>query len=71
MSSFLRIIVVLILKEEGRKLVLKQDSTKLAIVGAISGAASLRASFKILLEPGAFLLGIDWRIALMSEWWTS
>ena len=62
---------MLVRKEEGRKLVLKQDSAKLAIAGAISGAASLRASFGILSGPGAFLLGIDCRIPLISEWWTS
>ena len=37
---------------------LKHDSAKLAIAGAISGAASLRASFGILSGPSAFPLGI-------------
>ena len=58
--------MVLVRKEVGRKLILKQDSAKLAIEGEIRGAASLSASFGILSGPGAFLLGIDLRISSIS-----
>ena len=59
--------MVLVWREVGRKPVLKQDSAKLAIAGAISGAASFSASFGILSGPGAFLFGMDRRIPLISR----
>ena len=63
--------MVLVRKQVGRKPTSKQDSAKLAIEGAIRGAASLSAaslsaSFGILSGPGAFLLGIDLRISSIS-----
>ena len=62
---------MLVLKQDRRKLVLKQASARLASAGEISGAASLRTSFRTLSGPGAFLLGIDFRIASISPLLTS